>query len=57
MATEFMPRRRVVVTGMGMVSPLGVLGSEVWAQLKAQQNAVKVWEPLAHINGMGTIIL
>ena len=54
MATEFMPRRRVVVTGMGMVSPLGVLSSEVWAQLKAQQNAVKVWEPLAHINGMGT---
>ena len=45
MVTEFMPRRRVVVTGMGMVSPLGVVSSEEWAQLKAQQNAVKVWEP------------
>lgn len=40
-------RRRVVVTGMGIVSSLGVTEDEVWTSLKAEKNKVrylKEWE-------------
>lgn len=40
-------RRRVVVTGAGVVSSLGVTDDEIWASLKAEKNKVqyiKEWE-------------
>jgi 3-oxoacyl-[acyl-carrier-protein] synthase II len=46
--------RRVVVTGVGALSPLGNDWPTVFARLKSKQNAIQVMESLAQYEGMGT---
>ncbi len=46
--------RRVVVTGIGALSPLGHDWPTVFARLKAQENAVEVIESLGQYEGMLT---
>jgi 3-oxoacyl-[acyl-carrier-protein] synthase II len=46
--------RRVVVTGVGAFSPLGHDWKTVFAQLKAQRNAVQVMDALAQFDGLLT---
>ncbi len=46
--------RRVVVTGVGALSPLGNDWPTVFARLKAKQNAIQVAEVLQQYEGMGT---
>jgi 3-oxoacyl-[acyl-carrier-protein] synthase II len=46
--------RRVVVTGVGALSPLGNDWPTVFARLKSMKNAIQVMESLAQYEGMGT---
>lgn len=46
--------RRVVVTGVGALSPLGNDWATVFARLKAKENAVQVMEKLVQYEGMLT---
>ena len=46
--------RRVVVTGVGALSPLGNDWPTVFARLQAKQNAIQVAEVLQQYEGMGT---
>jgi 3-oxoacyl-[acyl-carrier-protein] synthase II len=45
---------RVVVTGIGALSPLGNDWPTVSARLRSQRNAVVQWPPLAEFEGMST---
>jgi 3-oxoacyl-[acyl-carrier-protein] synthase II len=46
--------RRVVVTGMGAISPLGSTWAEVEARLRARKNAVVIMEDWNEYEGLGT---
>jgi 3-oxoacyl-[acyl-carrier-protein] synthase II len=46
--------RRVVVTGMGGISPLGCEWHEIEARLRARQNAVRYIEEWSDIRGLNT---
>lgn len=47
-------RRRVVVTGVGMVSPLGVTEDEIWAKLQSKTNAIDILPELDDFASMQT---
>lgn len=49
-----MSARRVVVTGMGGISPLGNSWAEIEPRLQARQNAVRVMEDWSDIQGLNT---
>ncbi len=43
---------RVVITGMGMCSPLGVTTDEIMDSLHAQQNKCVVWDKLSEFKDL-----
>jgi 3-oxoacyl-[acyl-carrier-protein] synthase II len=47
-------KRRIVVTGMGGISPLGCRWDEIEPRLRARQNAVRVMEEWRDIQGLNT---
>ncbi len=46
--------RRVVITGMGMYSPLGVTAEEVLTNLHSLHNATEIWDELGEYHNMTT---
>lgn len=51
MTTIFRMSHRVVVTGLGTVSPFGVGVKQLWTQIKANQSALKLNEKLGVLVG------
>ena len=54
MSREGVARRRVVVTGMGGISPLGCEWNGIEARLRARQNAVRCIEAWSNIRDLNT---
>ncbi|MDR1350010.1 MAG: beta-ketoacyl-ACP synthase [Zoogloeaceae bacterium] len=51
-----MNARRVVVTGMGGITPLGIQWADIEARLRSCQNAVRVMEDWRRIRGLNTCL-